>query len=249
MHQILRHARAIACLASALALVGPPLAHAQRVRTYVSGDRLPALPLSGPHDVLGPVTGSEGYYDVLRVVIGTDVTLPHEARFYGVTAIAIQEKGDEPCRIELYGRLLDPEGSQADLLVGKGTLFGCDEERNASWRAATLVAQPHNFVRSVRACFQRSPFSHLKIKGLMVASGVVYDDGRIFPLPELPCFDQKTPHCFARPNCDNWAEVSSCPADQIVTGVTVFHYAADHNPPRALSAIQPFCRNVRSGEG
>ena len=110
MRKIRRHLGAIACLASVLALVCPPLAHAQRVRTYVSGDRLPALPLSGPHDVLGPVTGSEGYYDVLRVVIGTDVTLPHEAKFYGVTAIAIQEKGDEPCRIELYGRLLDPDG-------------------------------------------------------------------------------------------------------------------------------------------
>ena len=221
MRKIPRHLGAIACLASVLALACPPLAQAQRVRTYVSGDRLPALPLSGPHDVIGPVTGSEGYYDVLRVVIGTDVALPHEARFYGVTAVAIQEKGDEPCRIELYGRLLDPEGSQADLLVGKGTLFGCDEERNSSWRAATLVGQPHNFVRSVRACFQKPPFSHMKIKGLMVASGVVYDDGRIVPLPELPCFDQKTPHCFARPNCGEWAEASTCPTDQIVTGMTV----------------------------
>ena len=130
MRKIPRHLGAIACLASVLALVCPPLAHAQRVRTYVSGDRLPALPLSGPHDVLGPVTGSEGYYDVLRVVIGTDVTLPHEAKFYGVTAIAIQEKGDEPCRIELYGRLLDPDGCPADLLVGKGTLSAAT--RNAT---------------------------------------------------------------------------------------------------------------------
>src|SRR4051794_39863238 len=106
MHQMLRHARAIGCLASILALLCPQLAYGQRVRTYVSEDRLPALPVSGPHDVLGPVTGSEGYYDVLRVIVGTDVTLPHEPKFYGVTAIAIQEKGDEPCRIELYGRLL-----------------------------------------------------------------------------------------------------------------------------------------------
>ena len=65
----------------------------------------------------------------------------------------------------------------------------------------------------------------------MVASGVVYDDGRIIPLPEFPCFDQKTPHCFARPNCGEWAEVSTCPTDQIVTGMTVYHYAADKIHP------------------
>ena len=48
------------------------------------------------------------------------------------------------------------------------------------------------------------------------------------PLPEMPCFDQKTPHLLrAR------AEGSLCPAEQVVTGVTVYHYAEDNNPPRA----------------
>ena len=128
------------------------------------------------------------------------------------------------------------------MLVGKGTLFGCDEERNASWRAATVVAQPHNFIRSVRACFQRPPASHMKLKGLMVSSGVVQDDGRIFPLPEMPCVDQKTPFCFARPHCGNWAEVSSCPVEQIITGVIVYHYAEDDHPPRSIPAIESLCK-------
>jgi hypothetical protein len=83
----------------------------------------------------------------------------------------------------------------------------------------------------------------------MVSSGVVLDDGRIIPLPEMPCFDQKTPHCFARPHCGYWAEVSLCPAEQIVTGVAVYHYDPDDKPPRTLSAIQAWCRSVRSGPG
>ena len=240
MHKMLRHLRTIGCLASVLVLLCPPLAHGQRVHTYKKdyGRSPPPEPeLSGPIDVIGPVTGSEGYYDVLHIVIGTGVTLANDAKFYGVTAIAIQEKSDEPCKIELYGRLLNSDASQADVLVGKFTLFGCDEEWNSSWRAATVAALPHQFVRSVRACFQKPPASDMKIKGLMVSSGIVIDDGRIIPVPEMPCFDPKTPNCFARSHCGNWMEISLCPLSQIVTGVTVYHYAEDDNPPRALSAI------------
>lgn len=249
MHRIQHHVRAVGCLASVLVLLCPPLAHGQRLRTYDSEVRHPAIALSGPNDVIGPVSGAEPYYEPLRIDIGTNVVLPHDMKFYGVTAIALQEKSDEPCKIELYGRLLDPDSSQADILVGKGTLFGCDEAWNSSWRAATVVAQPRNFVRSLRACFQKPPFSHMKIKGMMVSSGVVLDDGRIIPLPEMPCFDQKTPHCFARSNCGNWAEISLCPGDQIITGVMVYHYAEDDHPPRAISAIRSLCRSVRSGAG
>ena len=249
MHRRLHHLGTIGCLASVLALFDPQMAQGQRVRTYESEIRHPIVELSGPNDVIGPVTGSESYYEPLRIDIGTNVALPHDVAFYGVTAIAIQEKSDEPCKIELYGRLLDPEGSQADILVGKGTLFGCDEERASSWRAATVAVQPHTFLRSVQACFQKPPFSHMKIKGLTVSSGVVLDDGGIVPLPTMPCFDQKTPHCFARSHCNNWAAISVCPVEQIVTGVMLYHYAEDDHPPRALSAIRSLCRSIRIGAG
>jgi hypothetical protein len=250
MHEMPSHAWALGALTVAIALLCPQLAYGQRLQTYDSEARLPVLPLSAPNDAVGlPLTSDASFYDPLRIDIGTNVQLPHDPQFYGVTAIAIQEKGDEPCKIELYGRLLDPHESQADLLVGKGTLFGCDEERTSSWRAATVAAQPRSFVTSVQACYQKPPVATKKLKGLMVMSVVVLDDGGLVPFPLMPCVDGKTPHCFARPHCGRWANISSCYTGEILTGVTVYHYEADRNPPRAISAIQPWCRNVRSGSG
>jgi hypothetical protein len=88
---------------------------------------------------------------VLRIDIGTGVTLPHKKQFYGVTAIAMQEEGDDGCKLELYGNLLDRNEPSLDILIGTGTLDGCDEEGNSSWRRATVNTQPDHFVRSIRA--------------------------------------------------------------------------------------------------
>ena len=202
--------------------------------------------VSGPD---APIDDWDAVFDELRIDIGTNVILPHDKKFYGVTAIAMQETGDEGCKVELYGRLLDPEGSPDNILVGIGTLFGCDEQWTNSWRAATLVSQPGTFVRSVRACYQDSPFLELKMKGLMVSPALLMNDARILPLPEMPCIDKATPHCFKRPHCGNWLEAVYCPLDEILTGVTVFHYPENDRPPRAISAIQPWCQPVRRGTG
>jgi hypothetical protein len=248
MRKGLSYIRAFGFLSLAIAQLSPQPADAQRLQTFVGEARLPVLPLSAPTGAAGqPLTADADFYDPLRIDIGTNVALPHDTKFYGITAIAIQETGDEPCKIELYGRLLDPDESQADLLVGKGTLFGCDEERTSSWRAATVAAQPHNFINGVQACYQKPPITTKKLKGLMVTSVVALDDGRVVPFPLMPCIDLKTPHCFARPHCGDWKNLVMCYSGQVLTGVTVYHYAVDNIPPRAISAIQPWCRGVRSG--
>ena len=131
--------RAVAGLALAATLLVPRLGHGQRLQTYVGDDREPVALVSGPSV---PVADFDAFYDPARVDIGTNVRLPHDKKFYGVTAIAVQETGDEPCKVELYGRLLDPSAPSESVLVGAWTLFGCDAQRTDSWRAATLVAQP-----------------------------------------------------------------------------------------------------------
>ena len=171
--------RVIACVVAAIVLMSPSLVYSQRLQTYVKKyeGRLssPELGVSGPD---APVNDWDAFFDELRIDIGTNVILPHDKKFYGVTAIAMQETGDEGCKVELYGRLLDPAGSSANILVGIGTLFGCDEQWTNSWRAATLVSQPGTFVRSVRACYQDSPFLELKMKGLMVSPALLMNDAR-----------------------------------------------------------------------
>jgi hypothetical protein len=230
---------------AAFALGDPRVVHGQRLQTYVSEGGGSELSISGPD---APIADWDTFFDVLRVDIGTGVTLPHKKQFYGVTAIAMQEKGDEGCKVELYGNLLDPDEPSTDILLGTGTLFGCDEQRNSSWRAATLVGQSNTFVRSVRACYQNSPFIELKLKGLMISSAtLISTDGQLLPMPEWPCVDKKTPHCFARPHCGNWLNAVSCPTGQILTGVSVYHYAENDKPPRAISAIQPWCQGLRRG--
>jgi hypothetical protein len=242
------YVRAFGFLSLAIALLSLQPAHAQRLQTFVGEARLPVLPLSAPTGAAEqPLNADSALYQPLRIDIGTNVQLPHDPKFYGVTAIAIQEKGDEPCKIELYGRLLDHNESQADLLVGKGTLFGCDEEWTSSWRAATIVAQPHTFINGVQACYPNPPSATKKLKGLIVTSVVLLADGRVTPFPLLPCIDGKTPHCFARPHCGDWANLVMCHSGEVLMGVTVYHYAENNNPPRAISAIQPWCRGVRSG--
>jgi len=246
MQSVLIRWRAIAWLALLATLLAPPPASAQRLQTYAGSDRELAAPVSGPS---APIGDLETFYDQARIDIGTGVQLPLDKKFYGVKGIALQETGDEPCKLELYGSLLDPNASSATVLVGQWTLFGCELQRTDSWRMATLAALPRHFVRSVRACHGASPFVDLKMKGLMVSSAAVLDDGSIVALPELPCVDRKTPHCFARPHCKSWATLSTCPPNQIVVGVTIYYYAENDVPPRAISAIQPWCQGIRKGSG
>jgi hypothetical protein len=239
--------RACACLLAVFTLLSPHLVHGQRLQTYEGEGRQPILGISGPD---APIGDWDSIFDPLRIDIGTNVSLPHDKKFYGVTAIAMQETGDEGCKVELYGNLLDPDEPSSDILLGSGILFGCDEQWTSSWRAATLASQPNTFVRSVRACYQNSPFIEMKMKGLMVSGALLISTGgQLFPLPEMPCIDKKTPHCFARPHCGNWLNTVYCPTGQIITGVTVYHYAENDRPPRAISAIQPWCKTVRLGGG
>jgi hypothetical protein len=83
---------------------------------------------------------------------------------------------------------------------------------------------------------------------MVSAAVLISDEGQLVPLPEFPCInDDKTPHCFARPHCDSWSNIVTCPADEIVTGVSIYHYAANNR--RAISEIQPWCQGLRKSKG
>jgi hypothetical protein len=234
-----------------VAVLAPPPSLGQSLTTYTEklepGDRSPApFPvIAGPHDVHHP-----GYDTApkLRVDIGTNVLLEHEARFYGVTAIAIQETGDEPCKVEIYGRILDPNFSSKDVILGTGRLTDCDPGRTDSWRAATVVGRRQEFIREAQMCHPlgATPWHHpIKLKGLSVSTAFIDADGDMRALPMQPCVDRETPHCFARPHCKIWGLPAGCPAGQIVTGVTMYHFAENNRPPQAFYAIGLHCQGVR----
>ena len=45
--------------------------------------------------------------NTIKVEIGTGVNLPNKYEFYGITTIGIQEVNNRPCRVQLFGCLLD----------------------------------------------------------------------------------------------------------------------------------------------
>ena len=205
-----------------------------------SGGLIPA----GPNSANQPVVAGELYVEV-----GTNpvIHLAHEPRYYGITAIAIQETNKAPCKIELYGKLLDPEMVSYEQLVGTARLRGCDGGKNKSWRQATLDDQPHQFVREIQTCHP-APVAgrNYKVKGLSVGAFTIHEpSGQMIDLPRMPCIDGSTPHCFARPRCGHWGKIATCPSGQIVKAVTVSHYADNDDPPGAVFQIQPHCEIVK----
>ncbi|MGF1475353.1 MAG: hypothetical protein ACFB6S_07300 [Geminicoccaceae bacterium] len=239
-------------LALVLMIALPQPGLSQQIHTYreqpSAGDRSPQTPnISGP----GEFVGVQPYDDagVLRVIIGDNVALPSKPRFYGVTAIAIQETTDEPCKVELWGTLLDPESGSDDRLLATAKLAGCEGGRKSNWRAATLAGLSNQFVREVQMCHPVSditPWSPItpKLKGLSVSAAAVLDGAEVIDLPTMPCIKNQTNHCFVRANCGQWSNRAACPSGQIVVGVNMYTYAENNRPPDAFYGIEPICRKV-----
>ncbi len=219
-----------------------------RTITPAPNDRSAALPEAWLGAAPSPVTAGE-----VVVSIGTNVILDHNPRHYGITGIAVQETGNEPCKIELLGRLLDPAMNDPNRVIGTARLPGCEPGQNNSWRAATLAGLSNQFVREIHTCHgaiklrpKLQPIVGVqKLKGLSVAALAIDEASGVFvELPMLPCIDRHTPHCFARPNCQAWGNSVACPTGKILTSITVSHYAENNRPPNAFFKIRPHCERL-----
>jgi hypothetical protein len=98
-------------------------------------------------------------------------------------------------------------------------------------------------VSGVRVCQARdaTPLYHnVKLKGLMVFGSVVASGGNVIPLG--------IPAVFTRTSCGggpDWAPAVMCPTGQIVTAVTMYHFAENKTPPRAFFAMAPDCKGLK----
>jgi len=203
----------------------------------LSTDLLVREPAGGPDLTGSPGTGSN------VVEIGDGVSLPNPAGYYAVNSIGIQEKGNNPCLLTLWGRMVDPAFESTDR---KLALFELEKCRSfplstlVDFKQAQLPKSSDMFVRGVLACGGHSATTHppfvlpqeaysstsWEIKGLKVHGGrVVPETDEVQPL------DKNGE--FTRANCvkdeagvygPGWTAWHECPAGQLMTGVRLYRY-------------------------
>ncbi|MEP7153765.1 MAG: hypothetical protein ABI856_18835 [Nitrospira sp.] len=189
------------------------------------------LPATGADTTGSPGTGSN------VVEIGDGVSLPNPADYYAVTGIGIQEKGNNPCLLTLWGRMVDPAFESADRKLAQFELDKCRSfplSTLVDFKQAQLPKSSDTFVREVRACgghtkiLPQGAYSSLswEIKGLQVRGGrVVPETDEVLPQGKI--------EEFTRANCikdeagvygPGWTVWHECPNGQLMTGVRVYRY-------------------------
>lgn len=182
------------------------------------------------------MTGSPGTGSNV-VEIGGGVSLPNPAGYYAINSIGIQGKGNNPCLLTLWGRMVDPAFESTDRKLAQFELDKCRSfplSTLVDFKQAQLPKSADTFVRGVLACgghtgiLPQGAYSSLswEIKGLQVhGSGVVAETDEVQP--------QGTIGEFARANCvkdeagvwgPGWTAWHECPSGQLMTGVRVYRY-------------------------
>ena len=195
------------------------------------------LPASGADMTGSPGTGSN------VVEIGDGVSLPNPVGFYAVNSIGIQEKGNNPCLLTLWGRMVDPAFESTDRKLAQFELDKCKSfplSTVVDFKQAQLPKYADTFVRGLLASGGHSATTHppfilpqeaysstsWEIKGLQVhGSRVVTETDDVQP--------QGTIGEFTRAICvkeeagvygPGWTAWHECPSGQLMTGVRVNRY-------------------------
>ena len=195
------------------------------------------LPASSPDLTGSPGTGSN------VVEIGDGVSLPNPVGYYAINSIGIQEKGNNPCLLTLWGRMVDPAFESTDRKLAQFELDKCRSfplSTLVDFKQAQLPKSADTFVRGVLACGGHSATTHppfvvpqegysstsWEIKGLQVHGGrVVAETDEVQPQGKIGE--------FTRANCvkneagvygPGWTAWHECPTGQLMTGVRVYRY-------------------------
>jgi hypothetical protein len=189
------------------------------------------LPASGPGLTGSPGTGSN------VVEVGDGVSLPNPAGYYAINSIGIQEKGNNPCLLTLWGRMVDPAFESANRKLAQFELDKCRSfplSTLVDFKQAQLPDSADTFVRGVRACgghtgiLPQGAYSSTswEIKGLQVHGGRLLaetDDvelhGQIGEFTRSNCIKDE-----AGVYGPGWTEWHDCPSGQLMTGVRVYRY-------------------------
>lgn len=209
-------------------------------------------------DELVPYSGGAATDNVL-VEVGKNVDLPNPTNYYAVDGIGIREEDDQPCYISLWGRMVDPRYKDNLFMgrkVGEFQLAKCNVRPEKQFLKGKDVSVGEldlagGFVRSVRVCQYGGPIGGGidagELKGIRILPAIVSRSGDVIP-KDLKPEEQPTlvqPHCpkdvilANNPTgASGWDHWVSCPADQVVTGLQVYHRE------KQITALDVRCKRV-----
>ena len=175
-------------------------------------------------------------------------------------ASGIEENGNNPCLLTLWGRMADPSFESTDRKLAVLQLGKCRSLSTfVDFKHAQLPRSADLFIRGALACGGHSTLilpqeahssTSWEIKGLKVRAGRVMQE-----TDEVQALDRGGE--FIRTNCVNretgvwgpgWTQWNDCPAGQLMTGVRAFKYedkwftglrALCKKPQRSLPPRQP----------
>jgi hypothetical protein len=227
-----------------------------------SGQRPPPPSGEMPAELTGVIgNGSFG------IDIGWRVDLPNPPQYYAITGIQIEEKRNRPCRLVLWGSMVDPRYSKTNRKIAETTLDNCKKLPGIATIDNTFVHLPdaaHQFVRSVQACSGRTAVwppkpqeitvsTSWKIKGLKIRPGLVQEGSEgVNPIDKVVKNQIGQTNCKDHPSAGGpgdwtqpgWTDWHSCPVDQLATGVTLYHV-----DEKWFSGIALKCKYVRMLDG
>ena len=115
-------------------------------------------------ELLSPVAGVAGRQ--LRVMIGTNVSLPNvPLHDYGITSVLLEEAGDKPCRVVLWGGVLDGDKGPDGRKLAEASLAGCNPGGLIDIVHPSLKENPDRFLAAVDVCNSSNKHND-RIKGL-----------------------------------------------------------------------------------
>ncbi len=179
------------------------------------------------------VSGKVGR-NTLKVEIGTGVNLPNKHEFYGITTIGIQEVNNRPCRVQLFGGLLDNRYGPSDRKLGEAELDRCRSSVFLDYKAASFAERRNRFIRAVKACTETGTLTSnlIELKGLRIFPAEVKSTGEVV--------NRKKTAEFTRAHCNTWDVKLECGTSQIVVGVIM------HETDDQFVGIEPVCKSVKS---
>lgn len=205
-----------------------------------------------------PYSGGAATDNVL-IEVGKNVDLPNPASYYAVDGIGIREEDDQPCYISLWGQMVDPRYKSkffAGRKVGEFQLAKCNVRPEKKFLKGKDVSIGEldlagGFIRSVRVCQYGGPIGGGidagELKGIRILPAIVSVSGDVIP-KDLKPEEQPTlvqPHCpkdvilANNPTgASGWDHWVSCPADQVVTGLQVYHRE------KQITALDVRCKRV-----
>ncbi len=188
--------------------------------------------------LLSPLAGEAG--TKLRVMIGTNVDLPNDPlRYYGITSVMIEEAGDRPCRVVLFGGALDSDKGPDNRKLAEASLTPCNPMPPIDILLVKLSEQSNHFLAAVDVCNSRSGGND-RIKGLKLRPAHLRDDGIRTLETTVADFQPNCGNTYGLKECPEWS-VSDNRRGMIAIGLLM------HHDGRAFTGIQLICRDVVSG--